>query len=622
MAEKPVVKENKKGGVDAGAKGVAAGAKGVAAGAKGVDAGVNVIKIPANSPKPKLAFKCKPRTNPPVFKAQPHQERVTEEFIRTAKKGLLFYHALGSGKTCSSYLAIDQYLKKYANEGDPTKQQKEVVVLTPASLVSSHKQQYCDFCGTDPVSFHEKFTYYSYNAYRNILKKLDFGSLDNKIILVDEVQQILNGRENGSVIATEIYRKLSHAKNSKFIFLSGTPCYTPYQAELLLALLNGQSPMDEDKFMKKIEQVPTFLPDRCKGLISYVPIPDKSLYPARLPDVTEYIEMSAFQFSKYMEVRQKEIAMHMTNKEALDKLKNQNFNKYKEMRNREFIRNTNLLSRLICNIAYPDEIDATERKTDVNKDLVAKWISKDQTLDELTNLRNKYSPKMAKVLHRVLTLPGKHMIYSSLTKSSGLYLMASFLRYCGIQPILFTGDISTDKQRIENINKFNAVENKTGKIHKAILVSGAGAMGISLFGIRHLHIFEAGLNEFIVFQAEGRAFRTMSHHQLPPEERNVQVYRYFSSFNPSMLAQWKKTNPSWKETETSEVMLYKKAKERMKKTEKILEIFRNNAFDCTESYNSAINQLCGKKVSLTSSDQSQDDVEFNIDGLVEDWQDE
>ena len=41
---------------------------------------------------------CKPQASYKSFTPQYHQTRVTQEFLNTSKRGLLFYHALGSGK--------------------------------------------------------------------------------------------------------------------------------------------------------------------------------------------------------------------------------------------------------------------------------------------------------------------------------------------------------------------------------------------------------------------------------------------------------------------------------------------------------------------------------------------
>ena len=63
-----------------------------------------------------------------------------------------------------------------------------------------------------------------------------------------------------------------------------------------------------------------------------------------------------------------------------------------------------------------------------------------------------------------------------------------------------------------------------------MIISGAGAEGISLTGVRQVHILEPYWNFVRIEQVFGRAIRIESHKDLPPSERNVEQYLYLSSF--------------------------------------------------------------------------------------------
>ena len=52
---------------------------------------------------------------------------------------------------------------------------------------------------------------------------------------------------------------------------------------------------------------------------------------------------------------------------------------------------------------------------------------------------------------------------------------------------IFTGDMN-DRQRKEVLSRYNSPKNRYGKLIKVLLVTEAGAEGISLLETRHLHI--------------------------------------------------------------------------------------------------------------------------------------
>ena len=61
-----------------------------------------------------------------------------------------------------------------------------------------------------------------------------------------------------------------------------------------------------------------------------------------------------------------------------------------------------------------------------------------------------------------------------------------------------------------------------------MIISGAGAEGISLTCVRQVHILEPFWNYVRIDQVLGRAIRMKSHVDLPKEDRNVEQYLYLS----------------------------------------------------------------------------------------------
>lgn len=78
--------------------------------------------------------------------------------------------------------------------------------------------------------------------------------------------------------------------------------------------------------------------------------------------------------------------------------------------------------------------------------------------------------------------------------------------------------------------KFNEKYNMYGKNLKILLTTSAGAEGISLKNVREVHITEPYWNRVRIDQVIGRARRVGSHLELPPEQQNVSVFEYISTF--------------------------------------------------------------------------------------------
>ncbi len=475
--------------------------------------------------------------------------------------------------TCSAFLIVDELLKL------PDNLNKHVFIFAPAALASSFQSEYCTFCGQHPDKLEKQFHFFSYNDRAGIASKVERLNLDDSIILVDEVQEIVNGKRRNSGSLTAVYDKIFTAKRARVILLSGTPIYEPIGISYYLNLLEpGILPLDEEDFELYMRK-PNYLFPVLEGLISVVPSPNPEFFPERLsPDIVETIPMSEPQYLKYAEVRKKELqdmGVQQHQIEAARKRGNQAmFNKLKAIK---FIQSTSLLSRQICNFYYPEDIAAKIDADIYKSDRNAAWIQNDP--DPLGNLAI-YSPKFKRVLENILRVPAsqKQMVYGFFKELYGLLLFQAYLDRLGISNLIFSGDLSTDKARGEVLQKWNADDNAYGQKYRVVLVSGAGSVGISLFGIRHCHIIEAGINEFITDQAIGRAFRTKGHFQLKPEERNVQVYRYFSSIPKNHLEEGKYS---------SEEITYQRGMRKKKETEDILSIVRRAAFDCGEKYNQA-----------------------------------
>ena len=151
--------------------------------------------------------------------------------------------------TCTS-ITIAENLKKERN----------IVVMLPASLKSNFIDKGLLFCGDPSYKNNEskigqKYSFVSYNASNTLTQLKRLGSLDNKVIIIEEVHnlisKIISGINGVSKQGLEIYNMLINATNTKIIALSGTPIINDaFEAAVLFNLLNGYNEVNYYRIIK------------------------------------------------------------------------------------------------------------------------------------------------------------------------------------------------------------------------------------------------------------------------------------------------------------------------------------------------------------------------------------
>ena len=237
---------------------------------------------------------CLVRTN--AREMLPHQKIIRDYMlIETPYRGILVYHGLGSGKTCSSIAVAESLLTN-----------KKVFVMLPASLESNYRgelrkcgdplymydqhweeralteetraeatalgisaaflDRYVKFFVTKPgeqpnfrgltkVSqdligkqiediIDQRFTFIRYNGLssRNIAEYApeDSNPYDDAVVIIDEAHNFISRIINKSDIAWKLYTKLYNAKRCKIVCLSGTPIInSPREISFMMNLLRG-----------------------------------------------------------------------------------------------------------------------------------------------------------------------------------------------------------------------------------------------------------------------------------------------------------------------------------------------------------------------------------------------
>lgn len=511
-------------------------------------------KIPTLIPRKKLLPR-KQVKNPLVTGLEVHPIGVGEYYgwkLDGNKRFLLgdFTVTHNSGKTCTSLLIADKLLRR--------KKIKKVFVLTPGSLRSGWVTEYCRVCGYKPKYLEKYYTFITYNF--NVGNKLpDF---DDSLVIIDEVHNLINGAKNMSYNPTQIYNKIDKADCS-ILALSGTPVFNyVYEFALLGRLLkpgkyfpdirpttivkkSGGSKVNEHAFMKYFHiesdgtlkpRNPTSMKRRLDGIISYYPGAGKEFVPEVIYEKPIEVEMSTEQEKNYWAKKEQEAILGIPPSMALIHKDPQ---RYELLKRLYIMAKKNILTRSASNFYYgswnlakefrgADPNDLPENATCL-KDVIkgnGGWVRKKYFRDGA--LYKLYSPKFtALLLNIVMHNEQKHFVFTFFKEKSGVVLLKTLLNMCGITAEIFSGDLD-DKSRRSLLKRYNAPENRYGQKIRVLLVTEAGCQGISLLETRHMHILESSPRVSITTQAIGRIARYKSHINLPKDEQNVRIWRYWS----------------------------------------------------------------------------------------------
>jgi superfamily II DNA or RNA helicase len=220
---------------------------------------------------------------------------------------------------------------------------------------------------------------------------------------------------------------------------------------------------------------------------------------------------------------------------------------------------------------------------------------------KVTECLDIYSPKMLEILKNITSITGKEgldgsiVVYSYFNKVEGINIFQNVLEAVGYEPYDLTEHGRSLREddtlgrycfwsgdnREEILQVFNSPENNRGDIIKVLLITEAGAEGITLKNVRQLHIMEPYWNEVLIRQVIGRANRMYSHEALPLEERNVTVYRYETTFTPEQ-ALYISTSLGWDVDEkfTTDEIISMIAARKQFATDQIEEFMKSTAVDC------------------------------------------
>jgi hypothetical protein len=247
---------------------------------------------------------------------------------------------------------------------------------------------------------------------------------------------------------------------------------------------------------------------------------------------------------------------------------------------------------------------------------------KEPKKSNLYDAMHKCSAKMICIIFNLLKSQGPVLVYSNYVLMEGLEIFKIYLKYFGFSAyeninkgkdffryIEYHGGISKE-QRSKNIIDFNNVENITGKNIKIIMISPAGAEGLSLENTRQVHLMEPYWHEVRMNQMIGRAIRYCSHKNLPQKDRQVDVFRYKSI---------RSKNNKW----TTDQIIEDLARSKDSLIQSFLDTLKEAAVDCNlfKSHNMMVDEykcfqfeepsLFDEQIGPAFKDEIADDMEIN-----------
>jgi len=534
------------------------------------------------------------------FNPQPHQIEVVNAFLDSKEKGMILFHKLGSGKTCTSIMIADALLK--------TERIRSVYILTPGSLRKGWVDEYCTVCGANRYLLKRYFTFITYN-YR-VSENLP--NFNNSLVIIDEVHNLINGVKNRSTTATAIYEALMGAnRNCRILLLSGTPIYNQIEEWALINnLLKPGSydvELDEGRIFTKV--TPNDY-KQVRGVVSFYAGAGSENYPDIIKEEPIAVNMSSNQERAYdyqFKIGQIFRSNSMT-EQYIDKLikRGKTFEEIEIMEKMAIVARKYIFSRSESNFTYPKEKYRSDKKKEKPKiesesktemetenfnednfltffnisetenerprvamlryrvypDFLTKyggWIS-EKTIAGIEN----YSPKFSTIIANIQRYSNqKHVVFSFFKSRAGVYLLHSITKIYGIRSLVFSGDL-TDPQRREILHVFNSPKNRYGELFPILFITEAGAEGITVKEARHIHIVESSPRETIIQQAIGRIARYKSHAELPKEEQNIRIWRYWSIAG---------NNYGY----SIDYILYQKGQETMRQIEEFTKFLRENS---------------------------------------------
>lgn len=476
------------------------------------------------------------------FKLQPSQKFLGEFFKKSNLKGLLVYHKIGAGKTCTA-ITVSEKLKN----------KLDIIVVLPAALINSFRGELRSECPGDEYinsdnrkklnklnpsdekyqkiiknsnkKIDKVYKIYSYHKFSMLVNenKIKF---KNNLVIIDEIQNMIS--ESGRFYKNIKDTIMKSDEKTRILLLSATPIFDkPVEIALLLNLLKPENPLPtgnlfNSNFLKTIKNREgvrynvkniELFKNYIHGMVSYYRGAPPQTFPQENFKVIR-CQMSEFQYKSYLSATYSENNMV-----------------------RGAFRNVDILNlpsdfflgpRMISNIAFPNKSVGMNGFRSLTKEAMM-----------IQNIKN-YSTKFYQIYKRIKQSVGPVFIYSNFKELGGLKSLIKFLQRHGykdykdhgesdVSYAIWTGDEPLNyKDEIKTI--FNKKENMNGSKIKLFLGTPSIKEGVTLLRVEQVHILEPYWNISRLKQIMGRAVRYCSHKDVPNKRRFVDIFLYLATY--------------------------------------------------------------------------------------------
>jgi len=535
----------------------------------------------------------------------------------TPYNGLLLFHGLGTGKTCSAITVAEEHrqflkesgLKRYIyvlgglNIQDNFKKQ----LFDPSQLIENGSDWTYKGCvgntllreinllGTrkeiiqriqDVIQKHYRFM--GYRKFANYIHehRRHLDELEHSMVIIDEVHNVKDETGRGFT-PSKALDLLTKKTTVKLLLLSATPMFNdPSEIVWILNLLNRNDKRFElknDIFTKdgdlRESEKYRFL-HHVRGYVSYVKGENPFTFPYRI--YPSYFYKHTMRPSKAFSMFDTDTTMEEMKTQVYPVVLSE-FQKAAYEKAISVAASSKALSMgdsipflSVLNMTYPK---GTSLEYMIKNDVYEYYPGSVRCFDK-EHLPT-YSAKIAEICKQIQKAEGIVVVYSQLLEG-GVIPVALALESIGIRnwnkPLLkgstqkgahtycmLTGSPSLSPHSEEAIRLINTVENQNGDKIKVVLITKAASEGVDLKNIRQIHIMDPWWNLNRVEQIIGRGIRLKSHKDLPFEKRNAQLFLYTSYIG---------------EVETVDHYMYRFAEKKAKKIGMITRLLKENAMDC------------------------------------------
>ena len=474
-------------------------------------------------------------------------QKFLAEFInpKTPYRGILVYHRIGAGKTCTAINIAEKFKKV-----------RKIIVVLPAALKGNFRSELRSPCaGNNYITDQERkllkqyhpssqeykaiisksdaridkyYIIYSYNKFIELIK-FDRLKLINTLLIIDEIHNMIS--ETGIYYELLYHAIKSAPEDMRLVIMSATPIFDkPVEIALTMNLLlpeDKQLPIGQEFIntfidIKETSKGPRYkvknmdlFKDYIRGYVSYYRGAPPIVFP-RSEIIIVKTKMSDIQRRIYKKIISKE----------------QKTDKIKDYVNIDISNSFFIGTRIASNIVFPNRQFGLSGFNSLKDD--------DLSMGKI----KEYSPKFFKILRKIKRCKGTVFVYSNFKEFGGIRSFARLLEHHRYKNYEFNGvgkkrfAVLTGEQdailKDEIKTIFNDKNNQYGQQIKVILGSPSVKEGFSFLRIQEVHIIEPYWNWSRMEQIIGRAIRFCSHKDVPYDEQFVKVYIYLA-VDPSIV---------------------------------------------------------------------------------------